>query len=271
MSATEIRGALQGGQFELAFQPKVTLSTGTLSGVEVLTRWGHPTLGTVPPSIFIPIAENGGLMEDLTNWMLGAALRQWGAWREIGLMLEMAVNISALSFEQLNFPDRIEAMCEEQAVPCAYLTIELTESATLQSARLMDAMTRLRLKGMKISLDDYGTGYSSLMQLHQLPFNEIKIDQSFVRDADTSRDSRIILKSIIDLAHNLEMTVTAEGVETTAVLELLTCLGCDQAQGYLVGLPMPSTDLLNWLDCRNRRPVAECFMKTTIMRNQSKN
>lgn len=252
ISVTEIRGAILGGHFGLAFQPKILLATGAVSGVEALSRWEHPTLGTVPPSLFIPIAERCGLIDDLTHWMLSSALRQWTAWNESGLVLDIAVNISALSFEQLDFPDRLEALCEEQRVPCRHLTIELTESATLQSVRLMDAMTRLRLKGMKISLDDYGTGYSSLMQLHQLPFNEIKIDQSFVRGADTSRDSRIILKSIIDLAHNLEMNVTAEGVETTAVLELLTCLGCDQAQGYLLGLPMPSTDLLNWLECRNR-------------------
>lgn len=252
ISSTEIRGAILGGHFGLAFQPKILLATGAVSGVEALSRWEHPTLGTVPPSLFIPIAEQCGLIDDLTQWMLRSVLRQWTVWNESGLVLDIAVNISAMSFEQLDFPDKLEALCEEQRVPCRYLTIELTESATLKSVRLMDAMTRLRLKGMKISLDDYGTGYSSLMQLHQLPFNEIKIDQSFVRGADTSRDSRIIVKSIIDLAHNLEMNVTAEGVETPAVMELLASLGCEQAQGYLLGAPMPGSELLTWLEWRDQ-------------------
>lgn len=251
ITATEIREAICRDHFSLAFQPKVHLPTGEVVGVEVLSRWRHSILGLVPPSAFIPIAEECGLTDVLTDWMLNTALRQWTVWKASGLELDIAVNISALSFDQLDFPDKLEALCMQQNVPSRHLIIELTESATLHSTRLMDGMTRLRLKGFKTSLDDYGTGYSSLIQLHTLPFNELKIDQSFIRDADSSRDARIIVKSIIDLAHNLEMHVTAEGVETLEVLELLIDLGCDQAQGYLLGKPMAGSNLVSWHEMRN--------------------
>jgi EAL domain-containing protein (putative c-di-GMP-specific phosphodiesterase class I) len=245
--------ALRAGELEIAYQPKINLRSGDMVAVEALARWRHPRLGAVPPSEFIPLAEKRGLIDPLTRWMIGKAADDWNAWRKVGLEANLAVNISALSLGERDFPDIVARLCRDHGLPCGALTIELTEGATLGVIELLDALTRFRIKGMNLSLDDFGTGYSSLSQLRQLPFSELKIDRSFVTHADTSRDCRVIVKAVIDLAHNLDLAVVAEGVETKAVEELLIASGCDMAQGYHFAKPMSAADLVAW--ARLRAPV----------------
>ncbi len=209
-------------------------------------RWEDPELGTVEPSRFIPLAEQHGLIDELTQWGLRTSLRQWLEWRDQGIDTSIAFNISALSLEQLDFPDLVERMCRALDVPIDRLVLELTEGATQPLIKLMDTLTRFRIKGIGLAIDDFGTGYSSLMQLRQLPFTEVKIDQSFVADAARSRDCRLIIQSVTDLAHGLGLTATAEGVETLDQLRLVRELGCDLVQGYLISPALEPQDLKAW-------------------------
>jgi len=179
--------------------------------------------------------------------VLEIALQQWLVWRDQGKMLNIAVNISALSLRNVDFPDFLQLLCATAGVPCEQITLELTEGATQHVVRLLDNLTRFRLKGMGVALDDFGTGYSSLLQLRQLPFTELKIDQCFVADAAVADESRLIVKSVIDLAHALGLTAVAEGVEDEETLHLLADLGCDEVQGYHVARPMKPGDLVPWL------------------------
>jgi EAL domain-containing protein (putative c-di-GMP-specific phosphodiesterase class I) len=238
--------ALEKQQLYMAYQPKVSLRDGSLKRVEALVRWEDPELGMVEPSRFIPVAEQHGLIGALTQWGLRTALRQWLEWREQGIDTSIAINISALSLEQLDFPDLVERMCRALDVPIDRLVLELTEGATQPLVKLMDTLTRFRIKGIGLAIDDFGTGYSSLMQLRQLPFTEVKIDRFFVDDATTSADSRLIVKTVIDLAHGLGLTATAEGVETREQLRLLAELGCDVAQGFLIARPLEPSALPEW-------------------------
>lgn len=246
ITAAGFKEAVIAGELALAFQPKIELATGRLTGVEALARWQHPRFGAIPPSLFIPRAEQLHVIEWVTEWVLDTALRQWIRWSELGIVIDLAINVSPLSLERLDLPDLFGGRCTALGVPAQHLIVELTEGTAQSALRLLDALSRFRLKGMKISLDDYGTGYSSLAQLQQLPFNEIKIDRRFVENADALPESRAIVKSTIDLAHELGLTVTAEGVETQSVLDLLVELGCDQAQGYFIARPMPGADLQMW-------------------------
>ena len=238
--------ALINGRLRMVYQPKVSLTDGSLRRVEALVRWDDPNLGPVPPSRFVPLAEKHGLIDQLTQWGLRTTLRQWLAWREQGLDTCLAFNISALSLDQLDFPDLVERMCRALDVPTERLVLELTEGATQPLVKLMDTLTRFRIKGIGLAIDDFGVGYSSLMQLRQLPFTELKIDRFFVDDAPTSKDSALIVKCVIDLAHGLGLTVTAEGIETRDQLLLLRDLGCDVAQGYFVAQPLEPKSLPSW-------------------------
>ena len=240
--------ALINDRLRMAYQPKVSLKAGGLSRVEALVRWDDPEMGAVSPSRFVPLAEKYGLIDQLTQWGLRTTLRQWLDWNEEGLDTCLAFNISALSLDQLDFPDLVERMCRALQVPTDRLVLELTEGATQPLVKLMDTLTRFRIKGIGLAIDDFGVGYSTLMQLRQLPFSELKIDRFFVDDAPTSKDSALIVKSIIDLAHGLGLTVTAEGVETEQQLLLLRDLGCDVAQGYFIAEPLPPDQLMPWLD-----------------------
>jgi EAL domain-containing protein (putative c-di-GMP-specific phosphodiesterase class I) len=240
--------ALINGRLRMVYQPKVSLRTGELKRVEALVRWDDPELGAVPPSRFVPLAEKHGLIDELTQWGLRTTLRQWLSWRDDGLDTCLAFNISALSLDHLDFPDLVERMCRSLEVPTDRLVLELTEGATQPLVKLMDTLTRFRIKGIGLAIDDFGVGYSTLMQLRQLPFTEIKIDRFFVDDAPSSKDSALIVKSIIDLARGLGLTVTAEGVETEEQLRLLRDLGCDVAQGYFVAQPLEPDQLKGWID-----------------------
>jgi EAL domain-containing protein (putative c-di-GMP-specific phosphodiesterase class I) len=238
--------ALKKQQLRLVYQPKVSARDGTLKRVEALVRWDDPELGSIEPSRFVPLAEQHGLINELTQWGLRKALRQWVDWRDEGIDTSVAFNISALSLEQLDFPDLVERMCRALDVPTDRLVLELTEGATQPLIKLMDTLTRFRIKGIGLAIDDFGTGYSSLMQLRQLPFTEVKIDQSFIADLARSRDCRLIVQSVAELAHGLGLTATAEGVETVEQLRLVRELGCDLVQGYLVSQPLEPNALKPW-------------------------
>nr|NUR36448.1 EAL domain-containing protein [Sphingomonas sp.] len=242
-----LQRALEDQQLRMVYQPKISLRDGSLSQVEALVRWSDPEIGPVNPAHFVPLAEEHGLIDELTLWGLRTILRQWLDWREEGLDTSIAFNISALSLQHLDFPDHVERMCRGLDVPTDRLVLELTESATQPLVKLMDALTRFRIKGIGLAIDDFGTGYSSLMQLRQLPFTEVKIDQAFVADLPNSRDSRLIIQAVTELAHGLGLTATAEGVETIDQLRAVRELGCDFVQGYLMSAPMEPEALKTWV------------------------
>lgn len=248
--------ALINHRLHLLYQPKISLHDGSLVRVEALVRWDDPQLGAVEPSRFVPLAERHGLIDHLTHWGLWTALRQWTEWRDSGLDTRIAFNISALSLQHLDFPDLVERMCKALNVPTDRLVLELTEGATQPLVKLMDTLTRFRIKGVGLALDDFGTGYSSLSHLRQLPFTEVKIDRSFIADLIRSRDARIIVESIVKLTQALGLTATAEGVESDAQLQLLREVGCDVAQGYVISRPIEASALIGWTrEFRRRWPV----------------
>jgi EAL domain-containing protein (putative c-di-GMP-specific phosphodiesterase class I) len=247
-----LQRALDAQRLRMVYQPKVSLRDGGLRQVEALVRWEDPELGPVKPSQFVPLAEEHGLIHELTQWGLRTILKQWLDWRDQGLDACIAFNISALSVQHLDFPDLVERMCRALGVPTDRLVLELTEGATQPLVKLIDALTRFRIKGIGLAIDDFGTGYSSLMQLRQLPFTEVKIDQAFVADVAYSRDSRLIIGAVTELAHGLGLTATAEGVETIDQLRVVRELGCDCVQGYLVSAPLEPSALKDWI-CKFRR------------------
>jgi len=238
--------ALEEQRLHLVYQPKVSLRDGSLVRVEALMRWDEPDLGSIEPSRFIPLAEQHGLIDELTQWGLRTILRQWLDWCEEGLDTTIAFNISALSLQHLDFPDLVERMCRGLEVPTDRLVLELTEGATQPLIKLMDTLTRFRIKGIGLAIDDFGTGYSSIMQLRQLPFTELKIDQAFVADVTKSRDCRLIVQSMTELAHNLGLTATAEGIETLEQLAAVRELGCDVGQGFLISPALDPEALTGW-------------------------
>jgi EAL domain-containing protein (putative c-di-GMP-specific phosphodiesterase class I) len=241
------------GALFLMYQPKLDLRSGAVTGVEALARWQHPQRGSIPPTAFIPATERSGLIDWLSEWALNTAVQQWVQWQSERLDLELAVNISALNLKHVRFPDLVCAICADHDFPPDRLTLELTEGATQDATRLMDTVSRFRLKGIGISLDDFGTGFGSLVQLRGLPFTELKIDQRFVSDLLVSRDSRAITRGLIAMAHEIGLTVTAEGVEDQATLDTLQAFGCDKAQGFLIARPMPGDQLSLWLARRNAK------------------
>jgi EAL domain-containing protein (putative c-di-GMP-specific phosphodiesterase class I) len=251
VDAAALERAIARDELFLVYQPKIDVRGGRLAGVEALVRWRHPVAGALGPDAFIPLAEETGLIDALTRWVIARALADCRAWADRGLAIDPAVNVSAHNLGSVDFPDMLAALCEGAGVAPESLVVELTESATQELAPLLDTLTRLRLKGVRIALDDFGTGYSSLVQLLRLPLCEVKIDRSFVGHADGSRDARVITKAAIDLAHNLGLQAVAEGVETQRVLDLLREFGCDLAQGYHLARPMPSERLLVWAAARN--------------------
>ncbi len=239
--------AASAGHLFLMYQPKLDLRSRAITGVEALARWQHPRRGEIHPAEFIPVVERSGLIDWFSGWALRTAARQWTEWRAQGLDLELAVNISALNLRDVGFPDVVTDICVAEGVPQERLMLELTEGATQEATRLMDTVSRFRLKGIGISLDDFGTGYGSLVQLRGLPFTELKIDRSFVRDLLVSADSRAITRGLIAMAHEIGLSVTAEGVEDEATLATLQAFGCDKAQGYLIAWPMTGDRLSLWI------------------------
>jgi diguanylate cyclase (GGDEF)-like protein len=244
----ELRRAIDEGQLVLHYQPKVELGTGRPAGMEALLRWQHPNGTLIPPGEFIPFAEHTGLIRPLTLFVLNAALRQANEWRRAGLNLSVAVNLSARNVADAQLPQDVARSLERWAVPPDRLDLEITESALMgEPARAMEVLTSLSGMGVSLSLDDFGTGFSSLASLKGLPVDEIKIDRSFVTHMDGVESDAVIVRSTIDLGHNLGLRVVAEGVETAVAWDLLADLRCDLAQGFYLSRPMPAEDVPRWI------------------------
>ena len=246
---SELKGAVEQGQLSLYFQPKLEIRARRLLGVECLVRWIHPVHGFVPPDEFIPLAEQTGNVCALTRWVVRTALAQSRAWHDQGLDLKVAVNVSALDLADPGFAGYIAAQLGEHGVQPAGLVVEITESAVMADPeQALGQLQQLCELGVRLSIDDYGTGYSSMAQLKRLPVHELKIDKSFVQDLLSNPDDDIIVRSTVELGHNMGLRVVAEGVETDAVLQRLDQLGCDIAQGYLLSKPLPAPAFAEWLE-----------------------
>jgi len=243
-----IRVALDRDEILMHAQPKLAIASGELAGVEMLARWQSPLYGNVPPDLFIEVAERHGLMERLTEVVLRKSLRACRDWTREGLVTSVAVNFSAGALHHLDLPDVIGRMLAEVGVAPEQLVIEITETATIQNhLHTLDVLTRLRLQGIGLAIDDFGCGYATLQQLKEIPFTELKVDRSFVHAATTDRAASSIVKNCIDLAHQLGLIAVAEGVETRRDWELVAALGCDVAQGYYLSRPFPVDQLAPWL------------------------
>ena len=244
---TELRQAVDRDELRLYLQPKLALDSGKLVGAEALVRWQHPERGLVPPLQFIPFAEQTGFIRVLTIWIFGEAARHGRTLHDLGLDLTISVNLSTRDLLDADLPQKFELLLAKHAMPARAFCLEITESAIMdEPQRALATLDRLSAAGFKLSIDDFGTGYSSLAYLKRLPVDELKIDQSFVRNMKTDASDAMIVRSTIDLAHNLGLTVVAEGVETAQVWDLLRDLRCDQAQGYHMGRPMPASELADW-------------------------
>jgi diguanylate cyclase (GGDEF)-like protein/PAS domain S-box-containing protein len=243
----DLRHCVTRDELVLYYQPKVDLRTRAICGVEALIRWRHPTQGLLAPASFMPEVERTHLIAPVTRWVLDTALHQQHAWREEGLDLTMAVNVSARSLSRASsLPDTVEELTQVWDTGRGRLTLELTESGLLGEAAPA-VLARLHNMGQLLSIDDFGTGYSSLAYLQRLPVDEIKVDRSFVSNLALTSDDAIIVRSTIELAHNLGLTVVAEGVENDDVAEMLIGYGCDAAQGYLYARPAPADALAELL------------------------
>ena len=215
-----------------------------VEGVEALARWQHPSLGFISPARFIPLAEKNGLIRRLTEQVLETSLAQCRAWDAAGLQLSVAINLSPQLLNDLAFPDQVARMAAQVGADARRIIFEVTESAAMfDPGTTMDVLTRMRVKNFGLSIDDFGTGYSSLKQLYLMPFSELKIDTSFVRDIFAHEDARTMVETMVLLAHKLRLTACAEGVESQEVLDFLDSVECDRAQGYFIGRPMPGDAL----------------------------
>ena len=254
----ELRRAIMGGELRLHYQPKVDFKTGAILGSEALVRWQHPERGMVPPLSFIPIAEETGLILPLTEWVLGEALRQTSAWRRDGFDESVSINIPGRMLNNLAMPDMISGALASHTLPGSALTLEVTEAEALKDmVSAMDVLARLRLMDVTLSIDDFGTGHSSLTKLRQLPFNELKIDRSFVMDALSDSEARALTETVILLAHRFGIKVVAEGVENAKVWDLVGAMGCDTAQGYFISRPLPADGYQAWRAGRLAGDAAE--------------
>ena len=250
----ELPKAIAEDQVCLHYQPKLRHVDGCtrVEGVECLVRWQHPELGFVPPDDFIGLAEKTGYIVELTRWVLKNALKQCIKWRQQGFDIAIAVNISALDLAQKNFDKEVAHMLKDAGLPSSALIIEVTESAAVENPEQAIAqLSHLKDIGIKLSVDDYGTGYSSLAQLKQLPVHELKIDKSFVQDLATDEEDRTIVRSTIELAHNIGLSVVAEGVEDEATLNQLIKWGCNYMQGYFIAKPLDELAMQSWLEAAN--------------------
>ncbi|UCE89024.1 MAG: EAL domain-containing protein [Pseudomonadota bacterium] len=253
---SDLREAVDDNQLRLHYQPKVSLASGEVIGVEALLRWEHPELGQVPPGQFIPVAEQSGLIRRITKWVLDAAILQCSEWLAQGIELPVSVNLSVWDFQDAELDRTIGEVLEKRGVPGRLLELEITESAMMaEPERTRELLLRLDRMGIGLSIDDYGAGFSSLAYLKQLPVDVLKIDKSFVRDMAHNENDQLIVRSTIDLAHNLGLHVIAEGAEHQDTCELLKDLGCDSAQGYYLGMPQSVADLQQWLDSRTLTAV----------------
>lgn len=247
-SADEVRAAIANGELVNYYQPKVETATGHVKGVETLVRWRHPRDGLVFPDQFIEVAEVHGLIDDLTRVVLSNALSQILLWQKEGLLLHVAVNLSMDSLVSLDFLDLLVGIVDKSGVPPQMIALEVTETRLMEDLRMpLEILSRLRLKRIRLSIDDFGIGNSSLAQLRDLPFDELKIDQSFVHGACCNEKLQAMFDSSLGLAKKLGMSVVAEGVEDQADWDFVAQTGCDIVQGYFVAKPMPAADMHAWV------------------------
>jgi diguanylate cyclase (GGDEF)-like protein len=244
----DLRQAPRNGELALHYQPKLDIRNGRVTQAEALLRWQHPQFGSVSPAEFIVLAERTGSIQLLTNWVIEEALRQLAEWARRGLVLQLSVNISADDLVDSNLADRVSALLKLHRVPAEQLIFEITESAIMREPeQSLKVLKRLREFGISLSVDDFGTGYSSLAHLKRLPVQELKIDQSFVRDLDETSEDAVIVRSTIEMSHNLGLKVVAEGVEYEHSLRLLEHWQCDTAQGYLISRPLNAVAFEAWI------------------------
>jgi len=250
----ELRVGLDTGQLAVFYQPKSDARTGVVLGMEALARWQHPTRGILPPDEFIPLAENTGLIGHLTFEVLRQALSQVRVWQQEGMRLGISVNLSARQLTDLDLPRDVGALLCEYDLPPSVLTLEVTESTIMADpSRTLTVLRTLAEMGVSLSIDDFGTGYSSLSYLKRVEAHELKIDKSFVMGMSHNSNDAVIVRSTIELGHNLGLRMVAEGVEDAETWRLLRGLGCDVIQGYHLSRPLPPEQITSWLSERNLR------------------
>lgn len=243
----ELRHAIQESNLALYYQPQIDIKTKRISNIEALLRWKHPEHGFIPPDEFIPLAEQTGVIKPLTGWVVNEALQQNVAFDRLGHRLNISVNLSARNLREPDLVDTILAALGQYGLQPSRLVLEVTETAMmLNPQESLKTLNQLNEAGIQISIDDFGTGYSSLGQLRNLPVKEVKIDRSFVMTMMDKQSDQVLVKTVIDMARNLNLRVVAEGVENASTLEALTGMGCDIAQGYHLCRPIPPTELLEW-------------------------
>ncbi len=246
--------AVESRQWVLHYQPKVDLDSGRPIGVEALVRWQHPAHGLVYPDRFIGLAEDCGAVDALTDWVLETALRQLAAWRAQGFDLHIAINLSMDNLRVPGFAQRVGELAKAACLPPQYVTLEITESRLMSPSPVpLEGLLRLRMRGFGLSIDDFGTGHSSLVQLRDVPFTELKVDRGFVSGARHNQIIRPILEGSIGIAKRLGMQSVAEGVETEDDWQLMHEIGCDQAQGWFIARPMPAEQIVPWIEQRTSR------------------
>jgi diguanylate cyclase (GGDEF)-like protein len=244
----ELRDAIDHHQLSLHYQPMVDPAHRTVIGMESLVRWQHPRLGLLSAARFVPFAEQTGLIRPLGEWVLTAALAQCARWRSVGIDTAVAVNLSARDVPDPRFLERVERALLDADVPASRLKFEITEGVVMaEPTRSLEVLERLRSMSVELSIDDFGTGYSSLSYLKRLPVHEIKIDRTFIADMLNDRGAAAIVRSIVELGHNLGLRVIAEGVESAELADALASLGCDGLQGYYIGPPVPAEHIPAWL------------------------
>jgi diguanylate cyclase (GGDEF)-like protein len=252
----ELRQAIQNNELDIYYQPQARIHDRGVVGVEALLRWQHPEHGFVPPDEFVPMAEHTGLIRPLTLYVLRKSMLQCQEWHLRGIDLRLAVNLSVRSLLDLTFPLDVARLLEETGFDPSYLTLEITETSIMaDTGRMLSELKRLAALGVMLSIDDFGTGYSSLSYLSRLPVGEVKIDRSFVMHMRDDDNDAVIVRSVIDLARNLDLQVVAEGIEDVETWRLLAAMGCDIAQGYYLGRPMPASRLEHWLAENNTTAI----------------
>ncbi|HVN33663.1 MAG TPA: EAL domain-containing protein, partial [Casimicrobiaceae bacterium] len=249
---------ISAGQFEPFFQPKVELATGRVVGAEALARWRHPAYGLLGPETFLPALTRAGYLDELSWIILALAALEGGRWCSAGLNLSVAVNVSATSLADPNYAEAVTQIVGGQGLEANRMTLELTESEAIRNvAAALENLTRLRMRGFGLAIDDYGVGYSSMQELSRMPFTELKIDRSFVTAAASSEKHRMMIAHTIEVARLLGLKTVAEGVETKAEMQLLRNLGCDMIQGFLIAEPMDGRELLRWMLARRANTTGD--------------
>ena len=248
-SLAEIAGGIQQGAFICYFQPQVTFSGGVLKGVEALVRWRHPSYGLLGPAAFLPQAETQeDLMSALTQAILTDVAGHWHRWHQKGLNVGVSINLSAINIGTPGFSDQLMEICEKLGLPSKAIIFEVTESASISNlGRSLENLTRLRMRGFRLSIDDFGTGFATFEQLERIPFTELKIDQSLTRHLPQTERNLVLVRGLLQMARGMGLATVAEGVETYEAWAALRDMDCELAQGYLIARPMPGDQLLDWV------------------------